>query len=225
MLPTQLHAERRIGKGQTILDVAAVAHGNFPLCLVIITAPGAPDAREPRLARSPAAAKMDISPTGTKPLLIPGRRYPIMWRATGLLFAAYQLIVCSGAVAAEGSPHGRIVGYATGWGATQDRAAAKIATLIFAFAKLSDGRVVIDAAGQEQLQQLTRLKATHPALRVTISVGGWGAGGFSEAAGSDAGRRAFADSAAQLVAARDADGLDVDWEYPEHDESGIRASP
>ena len=155
---------------------------------------------------------------------MPGARYPITWRAMALLLAAYQLIVCGGAVAAAGTPHSRIVGYATGWDATQDRDAAKIDTLIFAFAKLSDGRVVIDPAGEEQLRQLTRLKATHSALRVTISVGGWGAGGFSEAAGSDAGRRAFADSAAQLVTMRNADGLDVDWEYPEHGESGIRAS-
>jgi chitinase len=147
------------------------------------------------------------------------------WRATALLLAAYPLISCGGAPAAAGLPHGRIVGYASGWDAAQDRDAGKIDTLIFAFARLSDGRVVIDAAGQEQLQRLTRLKATHSALKVTISVGGWGAGGFSEAAGSDAGRRAFADSAAQLVAARDADGLDVDWEYPQHGESGIRASP
>jgi chitinase len=156
---------------------------------------------------------------------IPGTRWLINWHAAALLVAAYQLVACGAAFAAAASPHGRIVGYATGWDAAQDRDAGKIDTLIFAFAKLIDGRVVIDPAGEKRLQQLTKLKATHAALRVTISVGGWGAGGFSEAAGSDAGRRAFADSAAQLVAAHDADGLDVDWEYPGHGESGIGASP
>jgi chitinase len=156
---------------------------------------------------------------------IPGTRCLINRHAAALLVAAYQLILCGGATAAAVSPHGRVVGYATGWDAAQDRDAGKLDTLIFAFAKLIDGRVAIDAAGEEHLRQLTRLKAAHSALKVTISVGGWGAGGFSEAAGSDAGRRAFADSAAQLVTARDADGLDVDWEYPEHGESGIRASP
>ncbi|HEY4445304.1 MAG TPA: glycoside hydrolase family 18 protein [Steroidobacteraceae bacterium] len=156
---------------------------------------------------------------------ISGTRWLINWHAAALLAAAYPLVVCGAAFAAAVSPHGRIVGYATGWDAAQDRDAGKIDTLIFAFAKLIDGRVVIDPAGEQRLQQLTSLKATHSALRVTISVGGWGAGGFSEAAGSDAGRRAFADSAAQLVAARGADGLDVDWEYPGHGESGIRASP
>jgi chitinase len=156
---------------------------------------------------------------------IPGTKWLINWHAAALALGAYQLMVCVAASAAATPPHGRIVGYATGWDAAQDRDAGKIDTLIFAFAKLTDGRVVIDPAGEEHLQQLTKLKATHPALRVTISVGGWGAGGFSEAAGTDAGRRAFADSAAQLVTAHDADGLDVDWEYPEHGESGIRASP
>jgi chitinase len=156
---------------------------------------------------------------------IPGTRCPISWHAAALLVAAYQLILCGGATAAAVPARVRIVGYATGWDAAQDRDAGKLDTLIFAFAKLIDGRLVIDAAGEEHLQQLTRLKATHSALRVTISVGGWGAGGFSEAAGSDAGRRAFAESAAQWIIAGDADGLDVDWEYPEHGESGIRASP
>jgi chitinase len=168
---------------------------------------------------------MDCPSAGTVSVQISGTRWLINWHAAALLAAAYPLVVCGAAFAAEVSPHGRIVGYATGWDAAQDRDAGKIDTLIFAFAKLIDGRVVIDPAGEKRLQQLTSLKATHSALRVTISVGGWGAGGFSEAAGSAAGRRAFADSAAQLVAARDADGLDVDWEYPGHGESGIRASP
>jgi chitinase len=184
---------------------------------VIITASAAPRGTHTTIGRQLDSCEYGlIPPAGTVTVRI---------HALALLFTAYQLILCGGAAAAVGSPHGRIVGYATGWNAAQDRDAGKIDTLIFAFAKLIDGRVVIDAAGEEHLLELTTLKATHSALRVTISVGGWGAGGFSEAAGSDAGRRAFADSAAQLVAARDADGLDVDWEYPEHDESGIRASP
>src|ERR1700674_5314599 len=155
---------------------------------------------------------------------IPGTRHRINWHAAALLLAAYPLILSEGATAATVSPHARIVGYATGWDPAEDKDAGKIDTLIFAFAKLVDGRVVLDTAGEEHLHRLIALKAAHSALRVTISVGGWGAGGFSEAAGSDAGRRVFADSAAQLVTTRDADGLDVDWEYPKHNESGIRSS-
>ena len=107
---------------------------------------------------------------------IPGTRWLINWHAAALLVAAYQLVVCGAAFAAAVSPHGRIVGYATGWDAAQDRDAGKIDTLIFAFAKLIDGRVVIGADGEQRLRQLTQLKGEHPALRVAISVGGWGAG-------------------------------------------------
>jgi chitinase len=154
---------------------------------------------------------------------IPVARPLINRHATALLLTACQLTLWGSAIATA-APQGRIVGYATGWDGA-DQEAGKIDTLIFAFATVADGRVVVDAAAQEHLRQLTALKAAHSALKVAISVGGWGAGGFSEAASSEAGRRAFADSAAQLVAARDADGLDVDWEYPQHGESGIQASP
>jgi chitinase len=130
-----------------------------------------------------------------------------------------------GAAVTGGSIHPRIIGYATRWDAARNQDAAKIDTLIFAFANVVDGRVTLDAAGEERLRKLTSLKSTYPGLNVDISVGGWGAGGFSEAAGSEAGRRAFADSAARLVASHDADGLDVDWEYPGHGESGIQSSP
>jgi len=127
---------------------------------------------------------------------------------------------------AQASPaHYRVVGYATGWNPLQDKDAGKIDTLIFAFAQLQQGRVTLDAARTQRLRQLIALKATHPRLTVEISVGGWSIGGFSEAAATEAGRRVFADSAAQLVAEYDADGLDVDWEYPGHHESGIQSSP
>jgi chitinase len=122
------------------------------------------------------------------------------------------------------SPHVRIVGYATDWNPGADAQAGKIDTLIFAFAQVADGRVTLDPAAQQRLARLIAVKAAHPALKVAISVGGWGAGGFAEAAGSAAGRQMFADSAAQLLAAQGADGLDVDWEYPGHDEAGIHSS-
>jgi chitinase len=144
---------------------------------------------------------------------------------TAALLAACHLLLCGTLLAAPKSPHGRIVGYATRWDAAADKDLAKIDTLIFAFAQVIDGRAALDAAGADRLHTFIALRAAHPALKVTISVGGWGAGGFSEAAGSTSGRQAFADSAAQLLAAQDADGLDVDWEYPEHGEAGIRASP
>lgn len=119
----------------------------------------------------------------------------------------------------------RVIGYATGWNPVQDKDLHKIDTLIFAFAKVEGGRVVLGATAAERLQPLIALKSRDPGLKVDISVGGWSAGGFSEAAGTATGRKAFADSAARMVVARDADGLDIDWEYPGHNESGIAASP
>ena len=121
--------------------------------------------------------------------------------------------------------HCRMIGYATAWNPAQDGDAGKIDTLIFAFATVRDGRVVLTSAAAKRLQTLVALKSRAPELKVEISVGGWAAGGFSEAARTAAGRRAFADSAAQLVADRGADGLDIDWEYPGHHESGIASSP
>lgn len=147
------------------------------------------------------------------------------WRR---LLPAMAVAMLAGCVASPVQPPVpdpyRVVGYDTvhhGAGAID---VDKIDTLIFAFAGLDDGRVVLDADSARRLQQLTALKAAHPKLKVVVSVGGWGVGGFSEAARTAAGRRLFADSAAQLLADNDADGLDVDWEYPGHAEAGIAAS-
>lgn len=121
--------------------------------------------------------------------------------------------------------HYRVVGYATDWNPAQARTLERIDTLIFAFAHVERGRVVLDDEAAARLRRLLALKRTKPSLRVTIAVGGWGAGGFSEAAATAEARRVFAQSAASLVAAQGADGLDVDWEYPGHSESGIASSP
>lgn len=133
-------------------------------------------------------------------------------------------VVATAACAAQAA-HYRVVGYATDWNAVHPRTLQRIDTLIFAFARIQQGRVVLPSEAAARLRRVLALKRSKPSLAVVVSVGGWGAGGFSEAAASAAGRAAFARSAARLVAAEGADGLDVDWEYPGHHESGIASSP
>ena len=123
------------------------------------------------------------------------------------------------------SPPPRIVGYLSHWNPADPLPVAKLDTLILAFAGLHDGRVTLDPATRQRLAWLLAFKRRQPALKVVVSVGGWGVGGFSEAAATPAGRARFADSAAQLLVDTGAGGLDVDWEYPGHHESGIASSP
>lgn len=82
-------------------------------------------------------------------------------------------------------------------------------------------------------EQLLKLKAENPELRVLISLGGWSlSDGFSQAASTAAKRQAFVSSCLDMfikgnlpvewpgayggqgVAAGLFDGIDVDWEYP-----------
>ncbi|GGA06449.1 glycoside hydrolase family 18 protein [Dyella caseinilytica] len=144
---------------------------------------------------------------------------------TGLLLPL-AMLAASSSVMAQSTPSSyRVVGYANGWNPVQTKDVGKIDTLIFAFAHPQDGKVTIAQQDVKHLQDLIALKKINPKLKVDISVGGWSVGGFSEAASTEAGREQFADSAAQLIAAQHADGLDVDWEYPGHHESGIKSSP
>jgi chitinase len=155
-----------------------------------------------------------------KPSLRPSHRL-----IAGLLLPL-AMLAASGSVMAQAAPSSyRIVGYANGWNPAQTKDVGKIDTLIFAFAHPQDGKVTIAPQDVKHLQDLIALKKINPKLKVDISVGGWSVGGFSEAASTEAGRQLFADSAAQLIAAQHADGLDVDWEYPGHHESGIKSSP
>lgn len=151
---------------------------------------------------------------------------PRSLRGFRLLLAAVlaAALPLAGAGAQQPSPY-RVIGYATQWNPARDKDLGKIDTLIFAFAVVKDERVVLSDEAAQKLQSLVALKVHDPKLKVDISIGGWAAGGFSEAASSEQGRKLFADSAARLVARYGADGLDIDWEYPGHHESGIASSP
>ncbi|GAE32524.1 chitinase [Halalkalibacter hemicellulosilyticusJCM 9152] len=67
------------------------------------------------------------------------------------------------------------------------------------------------------------VKAKYPHINIVISVGGWGADGFSEAASTDDKRAVFAKSIALFVRKHGFDGVDLDWEYPCIDVAGIEA--
>ncbi|MEU0280922.1 glycoside hydrolase family 18 protein [Streptomyces sp. NPDC088147] len=118
--------------------------------------------------------------------------------------------------------------------------AAKLTHINYAFGNVTGGKCVIgdsyadyekaytadqsvdgvadtwDQPLRGNFNQLRKLKAQHPGLKVIWSFGGWSwSGGFTEAAKNPA---AFAQSCRALVEdprwADVFDGIDVDWEYP-----------
>lgn len=103
----------------------------------------------------------------------------------------------------------------------REEEAACIDVVNIAFAHVVSDQVVWDHP--ECVEPITRLRSWNPNMKILLSVGGWGAGGFSEAAYTPAGRQLFADSAVKLVERYGLDGIDVDWEYPCINTAGIGA--
>ena len=64
------------------------------------------------------------------------------------------------------------------------------------------------------LALIPTLRKQNPNLKVLLSVGGWGARGFSGAAATQESRAVFIRSAQEIVEKYGLDGIDLDWEYP-----------
>ncbi|MND10172.1 Chitinase A1 precursor [compost metagenome] len=77
---------------------------------------------------------------------------------------------------------------------------------------------------QADLRKIPALRQQNPELKVLLSVGGWGARGFSGAAASEESRATFIRSAQEIVAQYGLDGIDLDWEYPVNGAWGLVAS-
>ena len=95
--------------------------------------------------------------------------------------------------------------------------AERLTHLFYAFSTIEDGRCTVGAEAPANFAALAELKKAHPHLRTLISIGGWGAGGFSDAALSEASRKRLVDSCMALFFDRHAgsfDGVDIDWEFP-----------
>ena len=118
-----------------------------------------------------------------------------------------------------------IIGYAMDRSlpAVTERDARCLTHLNLAFGLIKDGR--LDLSMLPRIGMAARFKQWAPGLRVVLSVGGWGAGGFSEMAMTEEGRRVFAASCLEAAERYGLDGIDIDWEYPCSDQDGIGADP
>ncbi|MBO0804000.1 MAG: glycoside hydrolase family 18 protein [Nocardiopsaceae bacterium] len=98
--------------------------------------------------------------------------------------------------------------------------AGKLTDVIYAFSLInSSGKCYIPSSEHpaREFAALAALKRRHPGLKTEISIGGWGAGGFSDAALTPRSRAAFVSSCVGLFFGKYRgafDGIDLDWEFP-----------
>jgi chitinase len=121
------------------------------------------------------------------------------------------------------SPRYRIVGYVYRHTDIYRIGAEKLTHINYAFGSVSiNSQIVLDEPdAAARLAQLQSLKAKNPRLKVIVSVGGWGADNFSDAAFNQTRRDRFAASAIDLIRRYAIDGIDLDWEYPGQPGPGI----
>ncbi len=105
---------------------------------------------------------------------------------------------------------------------TVTEADAKALTHInLAFALIQDG--VLDLSQLTNLGLIQKFRQWNPGLKCILSVGGWAADGFSQAAMTENSRQQFAGSCLDAVKTYGLDGIDIDWEYPCSSVAGIAA--
>jgi len=99
---------------------------------------------------------------------------------------------------------------------------ASLTHIIYSFLKLDGDTLAFQQPGQQKiLRGLVNLKKKYPDLKIIVSLGGWGGCKPCSDVFSDEGaRRRFAASTTKLLKEYNADGIDLDWEYP-----GIEGHP
>ncbi len=105
----------------------------------------------------------------------------------------------------------------------RDEDAPFINQLNYSFGLIKDG-----AVSGDHWTSIDAYKAfirRHPHILPVLSVGGWGADGFSQAAATPEGRARFTKTALCLMEQHGFLGIDIDWEYPCRDDAAIAASP
>ena len=90
----------------------------------------------------------------------------------------------------------------------------------YAFGKIGSDFETLKISTDSRLKKLVGLKKTNPSLKVLLSIGGWGAGNFSEMAADESHRKKFCENCLKAVNQYGLDGIDLDWEYPTSSSGG-----
>ena len=87
--------------------------------------------------------------------------------------------------------------------------AARLTHINLAFGVIRDG--LLDMSHMPHIGEVDRIRKLNPKLKFVLSVGGWGAGGFSLMSRTAEGRKAFAASCLEVVEKHALDGIDIDY--------------
>ena len=101
----------------------------------------------------------------------------------------------------------------------RDADAAALDQLNYSFVLIKDGKA--DGSHWMGLKTVQSFLKKHPHVDGVLSIGGWGADGFSDACLTAEGRQILADSLLTLMDDCGFVGIDVDWEYPGVPGTGI----
>lgn len=126
---------------------------------------------------------------------------------------------------AEAGRHGRLVMYVyddAGFTPSESQAAL-VDQVNYAFALIKDGEAT--AGHWYGIRQMSAWLKRHPEVDGVLSVGGWGADGFSQACMTVEGRTRLANSILKLMDDHGFVGVDIDWEYPGSSAAGIASDP
>lgn len=93
----------------------------------------------------------------------------------------------------------------------------------YAFGYVNDSFDGIEIQNPDRLMMISGLKDSDKDLKVLLSIGGWGSGGFSEMARDEQLRHSFARDCARVIEQYRLDGVDLDWEYPTQSGADIGA--
>lgn len=113
-----------------------------------------------------------------------------------------------------------VLAYVTA-GATSIPDTKLITHINYAFGVVNETFNGIDIQNKDRLLLISGLKEKAPRLKVLLSIGGWGAGRFSEMAGDEENRLNFAKDCKRIIDKFNLDGIDLDWEYPTSDAGGL----
>ena len=100
--------------------------------------------------------------------------------------------------------------------------AGQVDQINYAFALIENGEATVSHL--KGLNAVRRFLRANPQVDGLLSVGGWGADGFSQACATEEGRQRLADSILRVMDENGFNGVDIDWEYPGSTVAGIAAN-